>query len=58
MKYYVLIQPWAIYVKEGKFFEEQQGLKEDWGKAWTPVDATSIEHARTIGELMRERGEG
>jgi hypothetical protein len=36
----------ALFVKEAKFFESQGGLTETWGKAWVPVEATSIEAAR------------
>lgn len=53
-RYFVLIKPWAIYVKEEQFFEQQGGLQETWGKEWLPVEANSIDHARTIGEQMRE----
>lgn len=49
--YYILTRPWGVYVKEGNFFESQGGLKEEWGQQWTPVQADSIEHARSIGEL-------
>lgn len=39
----------AVFVKEGKFFEQQGGLKEEWGSTWKKVRATSIEHARELG---------
>lgn len=55
-KYYIQVQPWAVYVKEGHFFEAQGGLRENWGKAWEPVMAVSIEDARYIGELQRTKG--
>lgn len=45
-KYYVLIEPWATYVKEKEFFVSQGGLTRDWGKRWKLVKATSIEEAR------------
>lgn len=54
--YYVLIEPYAVYVKEGKFFKDQGGLKEEWGKNWKPIIAEGIEHARLIGETMRDKG--
>ncbi len=55
-KYYILVKPWAVYVKEGEFFEAQGGLKSDWGRAWQPVDAESIVEARSIGEQKRAGG--
>jgi NTP pyrophosphatase (non-canonical NTP hydrolase) len=39
----------AVFVKEKEFFISQGGDKESWGKEWTEVSATSIEHAREIG---------
>jgi hypothetical protein len=54
--HYVLAQPWAVYVKEGNFFKSQGGLVKEWGKDWVPVMAEGIEHARLIGEQMREMG--
>jgi hypothetical protein len=53
-RYFVLIEDWAVYVKEGDFFESQGGLKEDWGKDWQCVYADGIEHARLLGELKRD----
>jgi hypothetical protein len=50
----VLIEPWAVYVKEGEFFEEQGGLTKPWGKNWITVQANSIEHARKQGLELRE----
>lgn len=40
----------AVFVKEGQFFRDQGGETEEWGKAWTRVVASGIEHARVIGE--------
>lgn len=51
--YYVLIQPWEVYAKEGDFFRQQGGLSDDWGKRWVPVEAGSIEGAREMGKQMR-----
>lgn len=45
----------AVFVKEASFFAQQGGLTEDWGKHWTPVVATSIEQARSIGERTLPR---
>lgn len=50
--YYVLVMPWAVYVKEGHFFESQGGCTAEWGKAWRKVRATSIEDARRQGYRM------
>jgi len=54
MLYYILIEPWAVYVKEGEFFKSQGGLEKDWGKYWIPVQADGIEHARSIGLYKRD----
>ncbi|OBY90486.1 hypothetical protein A6723_019440 [Pseudomonas sp. AU11447] len=40
----------SVFVKHGPFFRDQGGLTQDWGKGWTRIKATSIEHARQIGE--------
>lgn len=40
----------AVFVKHGPFFRDQGGLTQDWGKGWTRIKASSIEHARQIGE--------
>lgn len=55
MLFYVLVEPWAVYVKESAFFESQNGLTEDWGKRWRPVFAADIESARVIGQGYREQ---
>lgn len=44
--YYVMYNGASWFVKEAEFFESQGGLKEDWGKNWKVIYATSIEHAR------------
>lgn len=49
MKFRILVEPWAVYVKDAVFFESQGGLTEPWGKNWLEVEATSIEAARAIG---------
>lgn len=54
--YFVLVRPWAVYVKEGEFFRQQNGHREEWGKAWVSVMTTSIEDAREQGEKMRAAG--
>ena len=52
--YYILISPWAVYVKDADFFEKQGGLVADWGRDWRKIRATSIENARECGETVRE----
>lgn len=54
MLYYILIESWAVYVKEGEFFKSQGGLEKKWGENWVPVQADSIEHARSIGINRRD----
>lgn len=51
-KYYVMFNGAAWFVKEAVFFESQGGLTEDWGKAWEPIYADSIEHARDKAKLL------
>jgi hypothetical protein len=41
-------------VKEIEFFRSQNGHIDEWGKAWRPVVASSIEDAREIGYRMSE----
>lgn len=41
-----------VFVKHGPFFRDQGGLTQDWGKGWTRIKATSIEHARQVGEEL------
>lgn len=47
--YYILVEPWAVFVKEESFFISQGGLTQDWGKRWKRVEADGIEAARKIG---------
>jgi hypothetical protein len=51
--HFILVEPWAVYVKEANFFRSQGGHKEPWGQKWRPVTADSIEAARAIGEAQR-----
>lgn len=53
MDYYILVEPWAVYVKQADFFVEQGGLTAAWGKKWKKVTATGIDDARAIGEQQR-----
>ncbi|HBP0273733.1 TPA: DUF550 domain-containing protein [Pseudomonas aeruginosa] len=41
-----------VSVKHGPFFRDQGGLTQDWGKGWTRIKASSIEHARQVGESL------
>lgn len=52
-EFYVLVEPWAVYVKEKQFFIDQGGLQLAWGTRWQHVYADSIEHARELGAAMR-----
>lgn len=45
--HYVSFNSAAYFVKEAGFFVAQGGLRDDWGKGWVPVVATSIEDARS-----------
>ena len=48
----------ASFVKTGKFFQQQGGLRESWGKAWRPVwNAKDIDEARTICDQLHQQGE-
>lgn len=46
MTYYVLVEPWATYVKTADYFEKQGGCVAEWGKRWQKIEADSIEDAR------------
>jgi len=48
--FYVHYNGHSWYVKTREFFEQQGGFEEEWGKAWSPILATSIEDARTKAE--------
>ena len=56
--YYVSIQSWAVYVKEGAFFIDKGGLRSEWGRNWMPIEANSIEHARQLGKELGEASMG
>lgn len=54
MNFYVHWNGEAWFVKEGKFFEQQKASSaphETWWKAWQPIYATNIEHARADAKL-------
>jgi hypothetical protein len=53
-KFAVLIESWAVYVKEWDFFVEQGGLAQPWGKKWKPIMARDIESARRKGISRRD----
>lgn len=40
-----------VCVKGGLFFEEQGGLREEWGKNWKEIFAGSLEEAKKLGDL-------
>jgi len=53
--HYILVKPWATYVKTAEFFRQQRADTPEgdrWHAAWKPVKAESIEAARKIGEQM------
>lgn len=50
--HYVHFNGAAHFVKEAEFFQDQGGLTSEWGKAWKPVVALSIEDARKMSEEM------
>lgn len=56
--YYIAIEPWAVYVKEGNFFRDQvaQSPSTDstWHMNWINVEAQSIEHARELGKKIKD----
>jgi len=54
MEFYILIEPWAVYVKEAEFFKSQGGPTEEWGKEWIEIEAESIEDAREKGKEIRD----
>lgn len=51
-RYYVHWNGAAWFVKAAEFFKSQGGLTAPWGKAWTPIEAESIEHARVMAPLL------
>lgn len=55
--FYISVNHWAVYVKEGDFFREQGGLREKWGTTWIPVSAGSIEEAREVGKKMQQESQ-
>jgi hypothetical protein len=53
--YYHINSGNAAFVKTEKFFIDQGGLTEPWGKAWTKIQARSLDHAREIADSKRKR---
>lgn len=39
----------SVFVKTYDFFKSQRGFEQEWGEAWVPLVATSIEDARKKG---------
>lgn len=50
--HYVHFNGAAYFVKTAEMFKQQGGDADAWGRAWRPVTATSIEHARTIAKTL------
>lgn len=46
--FYVHWNGGAWFVKEAHYFKFQGGMTAEWGKAWQPIQAMSIEHARAL----------
>jgi hypothetical protein len=46
--YYIHHNGHSVFVKEAALFTQQGGHTQDWGKAWKPMWARDIEHARTL----------
>lgn len=42
-------QSGCVFVKDIGFYRSQGGFREDWGRNWVPIVATSIEEAREKG---------
>lgn len=51
--YYHINSGNAAFVKTEAFFIDQGGLTEPWGKAWTKIQARSLDHAREIANSKR-----
>lgn len=49
-EYYVHYNGHSWFVKEARFFVDQGGLVEEWGKKWKLILASSIENARNKAE--------
>lgn len=54
--YYILVYPWAVYVKEAHYFESQGGTTAEWGKRWKKIEAGSLADAHKIA-LNRAQGQ-
>lgn len=55
-KQFAVMTNWAgsTFVKEWDFYVGQGGLRDPWGRAWRPVMAFDIEHARQKGRRLYE----
>lgn len=52
-EFYLLVQPWNVYVQEAAAFVANGGPNAMWGKSWRKISATSISEAQEIGESKR-----
>lgn len=57
-KYYAILLDWpSVFVKEYKFFVQQGGTNQLWGRSWKKIKAKSIEDARAKGlEMFKKKG--
>lgn len=54
--YYIHVTESNVGTKDGEFFVEQGGTREEWGKNWERVEAASMYDARNEGiKRRRER---
>lgn len=51
----VLIEPWAVYVKDWDFFVSQGGETAEWGKSWCKMQAKDLDDARRKGQALGEK---
>lgn len=57
-KFMVLIRTYSVAVKQRRFFVDQGGDREPWGKDWQEVEAHDLEAARRKGLLARDSRPG
>lgn len=49
-RYYVRHNGHNWFVKDEQYFRQQGGTEQEWGRAWTPIQATDAEHARYLAQ--------